>query len=71
MTVPSLGRIAGSAFAPLELAAGPGMSTARATQLAWAEDADPAADEDRAAAVETCHRRTGQRWVHGADRTCA
>ncbi|MET7310008.1 DUF3472 domain-containing protein [Streptomyces sp. NPDC005571] len=38
-------------------------------QLEWAEDADLAAAENRAAAVETCHRRTDQGWVHGADRT--
>lgn len=38
-------------------------------QLEWAEDADLAADENRAAVVETCHRRTDQGWVHGADRT--
>lgn len=38
-------------------------------QLEWAEDADPAAAENRAAGVETCHRRTDQGWVRGADRT--
>ncbi|MET7368586.1 ricin-type beta-trefoil lectin domain protein [Streptomyces sp. NPDC005566] len=38
-------------------------------QLEWASDADLAAAENRAAVVETCHRRTDQGWVHGADRT--
>ncbi|WP_330246721.1 hypothetical protein OHA33_30340 [Streptomyces sp. NBC_00562] len=40
-------------------------------QLEWAEDADPAAAENRAAVVETCHRLTDQGWVRGADRICA
>lgn len=38
-------------------------------QLEWAEDADLAADENRPAVVESCHQRTDQGWVHGADRT--
>ncbi|MEE1772821.1 ricin-type beta-trefoil lectin domain protein [Streptomyces sp. JV185] len=38
-------------------------------RLEWAEDADLATVENRAAVVETCHRRTDQGWVHGADRT--
>ncbi len=38
-------------------------------QLEWAEDTDVAADENRPAVVETCHQRTDQGWVHGADGT--